>query len=137
MTDIVEKYKQRHDDPRDAFKLKKESLSFDTRKEFYNYLETVDDPHRMGTYICTVGPTKYLLEVEPWMTGCLEHYTKWKPKNIRLAQQVFLKVHKIRLGMDPTEAGFLPTIKNRPRIIDVLGNEEWLGLSYAMVKLDE
>jgi hypothetical protein len=82
MNNFVEKYRQRHSDPKDVYRIKDKQLSFNTRKEFCDYLNTVDNPHNMGTHICYVGSTKYLFEIEPWMFGCLER-TKRSRSRIR------------------------------------------------------
>lgn len=141
MNKIVEEY-QRNNKNAKSWQLHETPLVFATKEEFNNYLNSVDHPNKMGVFICAIGCTKYLLEIEPWFPGCLYangFYSAYdvdnstKDKLLEMIQKCYVETHKKRLQVVPEEIQFLSNLPLSPKLLEF----ECLGISYVLVKLNE
>lgn len=132
MNKIIERYLDKN--LMKNWAIKSDKLFFDKKEDLIDYLSHLTTVEQLGSFICEIVGIEYLLEVEPWVAGCLNDYFEYNgglsiSKLNQRVNQVYLKAHKKRLGVDLDDAGYLIGV-TVPGLEDVI-----LGISYALVKI--
>jgi hypothetical protein len=114
-----------------------QELFFSTRDSFFEYFYNIENPYQMGSFICTIENTKYILQIEPWLPGCLNLSNNTSKDDLNsMIYKNYKNYHKYRMkgygiNIEPDEIEYLP-IKVKGTFLNSM---YCLGFSYALYQI--